>query len=61
MQLVYNVQFNGEDVDWYRDSDRYRTWISIINLHWAGSAGSFATVRGMMVISDLVRRVKKVP
>eukprot|EP00955_Chlamydomonas_euryale_P055177 356052-Chlamydomonas_euryale.AAC.2 len=34
---VLLVHFNGEEVDFYKDSDTYKTWIQVINLYWTNT------------------------
>ena len=37
LKLRTQPQFNGVTVDFFPDSDPYRTWITIINLHWTNT------------------------
>ena len=45
LPMIVNVQFDGVDVDFFKDSDAYRSWISIINLHWTDTSAA-AVVSG---------------
>lgn len=39
------VHFNGEPVDYVKESDMYRTWINVLNLYWTNT-----TVPGVLDI-----------